>query len=355
MVIAMLTAWAGPVVCDPAEALRLLDETGIVAARVPAIAPSLLPGLARAQATGEARSALDVVCEDPTSVSVSTMDRWDDGTANATLFAISTSRVEDCVVRQQTVRLSVGVRGDDPLALRVLPSPPDTLTPVGSCATETTAWRDETVLAGEDGSVRVVLQQDHDDERSSSRIVVRTALATGWREQVLLEPAPERLTGGVRGPEVTLVEGGRPWIVFHHDREADCTPVAGQTVWSLHGDRWKPRTGRDALGRLADRGLWRLAGDPGWFLVVAFDDPSDRALLDARTRKRQHLVDEPLRLRESGAFPLLNAGFLFAAIDPWPTEEQARAAQRAWPRKTGAMVRQGWNVTPRPCTVSGSP
>lgn len=346
-------AHAGPVVCDPDEALRLLEETGVPADRVPAIAPELLPGIARARTTGTIRATLDAVCADPPRVAITAADRWDDGRQSATVFTVTTARQEDCALVQSTVRLSAGSTPTTPLAIAVLEPPPDTITPIGDCATRP-QYREDTVIAGADGPVRVVLQVDHGRE-GASRVLVRSVADATWHEQLLLSPAPARLTGGVAGPIVTLVDGTEPWIVAHHDRTARCIPRSGQTVWRREGVGWRPATGRDALGRLADRGLWRLASDDGWFHVVASVDPSDRALLEARVRKRQPLTDETLHIRESGRFPLLNAGFLFVAPDPWPTRDEAATAQQVWPRKTESTVRRGWRATADPCVLTDAP
>lgn len=352
MVSLLATAWALPVVCDPSEARRLLDETRVAEDRVPVLAPHLLPALARDAASDETKALLDRLCEAPERLSIAEVDTWETGAWRAALFRMTESRTESCALVQQSALLSVGVRPDEDLVVDVLEVPPPEITPIGDCPAKP-AYRDESLLADTDAGVRLFLQTDHAGEVRTARVIARRARSTGWHQQTLLDPAPAHLLGGAGGPLVDLTGGSNPWIVAHHTTREDCTPVGGQTVWRWQEGRWVPGEGREALGWLADRGLWRLAGDAGWFLVVAQDDPTDRALLAARMRKRASLTDDRLTLRESGRFPEMNAGFLFASPAPWPTEAEAEAARLAWPRKTGVYVRQGWEVTPV-CPTAGS-
>ena len=357
MVISLLIARAAPVICDPASARQLVDDAGLPPERIPVIQPNLLPGLARATADAEVGKVLDRLCGDGTNVSLSAGDTWEGPGFGAYTFVLTRSRTEGCVLEQEAVVLSVGVVADEPLRLGMLGRRPATLTPLGDCEA-TAQYRDEEVLAGEGTAVRLVRVTDHVGDEATHRIVARRADAEGWHEQLLLDPAPERLDGGGSGPLLSLLGAEDPWIVAHGDRtvEGGCTPVPGQIVWRWTDTRWERLEGREALGRLADRGAWRLAGEDGWFLVVAQDIPSDRQLLAARARRLQKRDPAPLLLRPSADFPLLNAGYLFVAQDPWPTEQEAREAKRRWGRRTGAYVKRGWVATD-PCVsldVSGA-
>lgn len=350
--IVLAVAHAMPVVCDPSEAARLLEESGIPARRVPVVAPTLLPGLLRDQVSGPTRERLDVLCADPEIASLTPDATWEAGSFSAYTFTLARSVVDGCALVQESATLTVGVRGDLPPTTSLLAEHPPTLTPIGDCPEEA-RFREETVLDGTDGPVRLVLQVDVRGETRTGRVLVRRATPTGWHEQVLVDPAPAHLLGGRGGPRVTLTSNADPWIVLHHDSvvsDGACRALPGQTLWRWDGRSWQASTGREALGRLADRGLWRLASDDGWFLVVAQDDPSDLALLEARTRKRQAGVEERLTIRESGRFPLMNAGFLFAAPDPWPDREAVEAVRRDWPRKTGVYVRHAWEAAD-PCAL----
>ena len=138
-------------------------------------------------------------------------------------------------------------------------------------------WRAESILGGEGGPTRLVLLTDHEgDAIARSEVVVRTASARGWEEHPLVSPAPERLLNRGTGPRLDLTERYEDkWVVAHADRIVDsitCRPLIGQTVWTAAND-WTPRTGNDALQMLVERGLWRMAGSDGWFVIAAQDDP----------------------------------------------------------------------------------
>lgn len=346
MVIALASALAAPVICDPQRAARVLEDARIPAHRMPVTQPNLLPGLARTDS--EVASVLEALCDaGDASLSLVPAERWESAEASAYSFVLTHSHTDGCTLRQESVVLTVGVVPDQPLTYGVRSRQPPALTPIGECDTEPT-YRSEEVLEGASGPVRLVRVTDHDGDASTSRVVVRRGSGTGWQEQVLLDPAPARLVDGGSGPELSISDAdGEVWIIAHSDREISgdtCTPREGQTIWRWDGTRWDALTGRDALGRLADRGLWRLAGSDGWFLILAQDIEKDRDLLQARMRRIQRRRREPLLIRESALFPDLNAGFLIVSPDPWPTEEEATAGMAAWRRRTGVYVKQGWQV-----------
>lgn len=353
MVILLAVAAAAPVFCDPEAARQLAEDAGIGPGRIPVIQPNLLPGLARATADDAVVAVIESLCGDGENVSLAPAERWEGAGFGAFSYVLTASRTEGCVLEQEAAVLTVGVVGDT-LTVGLRGRLPPTITPIGDCETQP-SWREERVVAGVGTPVRVVLVSDYDGEASKHVLVARRATEAGWHEQVLLDPAPARLVGGEDGPLIALLGTEDPWIVAHADRRVTegCEPVQGQVVWRWKQDGWSRSEDRDALGRLADRGAWRLAGQDGWFLIVAQDNLSDQGLLEARTRRLQRRMDEPLHLRPSSAFPGFNAGYLIVSPDPWPTEAQARAAKKQWGRRTGAYVKRGWEA-PDPCAPASS-
>lgn len=232
-----------------------------------------------------------------------------------------------------------------------------TRTPVGDCAT-LPAYREERVIDGAEGPVRLVLALDREGDRiTHSEVLVRQAAANGWREQVLIEPAPARLLAGGDGPLVEIAERHEDkWIVAHGDRKTTdgvCVPLGGQTVWTRNGEaRWQPHTDRDALRLLASRGLWRFAGDDGWMVFLAQAYESEIALLEPRRDRLQRRSAEPLMLLLSSSFPELNPGFSVVTTAPWSSEEAARAERKQSFRVMRAYVKRAWRA-PNPCSNSG--
>lgn len=358
-----MTLWSvalgAPVVCDGARALRIVEDAGIPPSRVPATQPNLLPGLARG-ADDEVGRALDAFCARPGGLSLAPAERWETAEGGAWSFVLTRSETSDCALLQEALVLTIAVTPGRAPTYGIRSRLPPTVSPVGTCEGVQARYRSETVLDGSDGPVRVVWVRDLEgDEVVGSRVVVRRATPDGWTEAVLLDPAPARLAdpaGG--GPVVALTPGMDPWIVASGDRAIDgdtCRPVPGQTVWRWADGAWVAEEGRVALGSLAGRGAWRLAGEDAWFLILAQDTESDREQLEVRRRRLQRRDPVPLHLLESASFPGMNAGFLIVTPDPWPTEEEAERARQAWSRRTGVYVRRGWTA-PDPCelTVDGS-
>ncbi len=344
--IALISAMAAPVICDPERAERVLEDARIPPHRMPVTQPNLLPGLARSDS--EVAQVLEELCAaGDGALSLVPAERWESAEASAYSFVLTHSESEGCLLRQESVVLTVGVVPEQPLTYGIRSRQPPSLTPIGECDTAPT-YRSEQVLEGAGGPVRLVLVTDHDGDTSISRVVVRRGTGTGWQEQVLMDPAPSRLIDGGSGPKLSISDAdGEIWIIAHSDRDMSggaCTPVAGQTIWRWNEAHWDALTGREALGRLADRGLWRHAGSDGWFLILAQDIAKDRDLLQARMRRIQRRGDEPLLIRESALFPNLNAGFLIVSPDPWTRESDATAAMAEWGRRTGIYVKQGWTA-----------
>ncbi|MEZ4317325.1 MAG: hypothetical protein R3F61_07465 [Myxococcota bacterium] len=346
--IALLGAsYAAPVICDPEHASRVLEDARIAPDRVPVTQPNLLPGLARTRAEGEVAEALDALCGEGTGLSLAPAERWETASYSAYSFVVTRSRTEDCRLLQDAVVLTVGVVPGEPLRYGIRAHLPASVTPIGTCDAAP-RYRSETVLDGVGTPVRLVLVRDHEGEATQTRVVVRRATPAGWTETVLVDPAPAHVLGEGSGPLLSLTEvDGDPWIVAHADRTVSpegCRPERGQTVWRWNGASWDALVGRSALGRLADRGSWRLAGDDGWFLILAQDIEKDRDLLEARMRRMQRRHADPLTIRESASFPGMNPGFLIVAPDPWPTRDEAEAAREVWGRRTGVYVKRGWEA-----------
>lgn len=347
-------ASAAPVICDGATAVRLLDDANIPPERVPVIQPNLLPGLAREQATRDVADAIDRLCASQADLSLAPAERWESADGAAYSFVLTRSAMEGCALVGDGLVLTVGTRPGEPLRYGVRSRSTTTVTPIGACPGVAGRHRDERTLAGADGPVRLVHAVDRvDDAPDASRLVVRRATEHGWREQVLLDPAPGRLLDpSAGGPRVTLLgTGSETWIVAHADRDVDadgCRARPGQTVWRWDGVSWQPTSGRAALALLAERGAWRLAGEDGWLLVLDQDIEADEVVIASRARRLERRLAEPLTLIESALFPGLNPGFFVIAPSPWPTREEAEQARRAASRRAGTYVKRAWTA-PDPC------
>ncbi len=323
MIALAAAASAAPVVCDPAEAARIIEDARIDLARAPVTHPELVPGLARGAADAELSRALEALCAPGGALSVAPGDAW--GSA----YTVVATRAEErgCSLAQTRVVLSVGIEAGG-ARWTLLDRPPTESTPLGDCD-EPTSWREERVLAGDGGAVRVIEIVDRrGDEVVGSAIEARRASPTGWSRQTLRSPAPE-------GPSLHLgrTRAGEPLIVA-------CEVGAGQTLWTWSDGGWRETSGRDALLTLALEGQIRLAGDAGWMLILAQDDEVDADLLGPRKRRLERRDPEALHVFSSSELPGLNPGFLVIAPAPWPTEEGARAARPRWRR--GAYVKQAW-------------
>lgn len=346
-----LAAYALPVVCDPVIARRTLEEARIDEARAPVSHPELIPGLALAAAGSDPTltAALAAVCAPGGALSLGAIQRFDSAAFAATALWLVRTEPDGCALAVRSVAVTVGTKPGEPPVYGVLTDPPDARTPVGDCA-EAPAFRDEVVIDGEGGPVRVVLQRDWLGEAVSHAIVVvRVAGASGWREHVLFDPAPPRLVEeieGTDGPLVELTDRFDPkWVVAHGDRstvDGVCADHGGQTVWAP--DDWAPHADRDALTLLAERGLWRMAGDDGWFLIVAQDDEEDAERLYQRAERLRARSGQDLLVVQSAWFPGLNPGYLIAILPPWATEAEARVAREQWRPRRQAYVKRAWTA-----------
>jgi hypothetical protein len=353
VVIALaFTARAATVVCDPAEARRILVDANIDEARAPVTHPWLVPGLAVAAGEPRVAEVVRAICARGGDLSVEPADAWEDiGWAAYTLLVTSSER-DACGLVHHHVSLSIGIRlGAPRYSLRA--ALPDERTPLASCDAPAT-WRSERVIDGEQSAVRLVVVEDHEGDAVRRHLVARRAGPGGWVDQELLDPAPPRVADpAAAGPLVRLAptRTGEPWIVASQDRLlGPCSPLGGQQVWRWVGERWVRSEGRGALGLLAREGLWRYAGDDGWMLILAQDDEGDLDLLLPRVRRLQERVPEDLlEPLASADFPRLNPGFYVAVPVPWATEAEARAARSAW-NIPPSYVKRAWAAVD-PCGV----
>ncbi len=349
--ILLATARAASVVCDPAEATRIVEDARVDPRRVPVTHPWLVPGLARAQEDLGVARLLEAACAPGADLVIERGGQWEAPTFAA--YELVLVRIEHvgCSLVRRRAGITVGLGPDGPVYGPGRPLP-DESTPLGECA-EPARWRDETVLAGDGAAVRLIRVDDREgDAVVHSHVAVRRATSAGWTEQVLLDPAPPRTVDpSAGGPLVALIEGrdGRPLVVSARDRivaDGACTRVPGQTVWHVGDDgRFVPETGRAAAARLAREGGWRWTGQDGWFLVVGQDDERDADLVEPRRRRLQRRFAEPLRLWRSADFALLTPGYVFVAPDPWASADEAEAARSA---RGAAYVKRAW-VAPDAC------
>lgn len=352
MIPALLAAaLAGPVQCDPEQAATVLREARIAEDRAPVSHPELVPGLARAAATAspELTTALASLCagESP-DLSLVVGESWEEASHAAHTVFVTRTESRGCSLHDRTLAISVGVSPEGVrYDLRDDREHP-TRTPLGECR-EVARWGEERVLGGEGSAARLVLVTEHEGDRLlASRIVGRRASVAGWRDEVLIEPAPRRLLDpSAPGPIAAMTETGERWIVETLGREGSgegCRPVTGQRVWRPSDRGWTLAEGDEALALLASRGLWRYAGSDGWIAVVAQDDSEDTILLEARVKRlvRRNGV-EPLLL-QSSSFPSLNPGFAVAVLGPYPSEDRARSALREFRGGGRRYVKRAWEA-----------
>ncbi len=346
----LASAQAASVICDPVEAARIVVDARIDERRAPVTHPTLVPGLARGAASSSPQlaAAIDALC----TAGDATVERGDryvgPGWAAHTVL-LASRRQEGCELVVERIAIDIGIDGDAvQYALRG--GLPQARSPLGECD-QPAIFRDEHVLDGAGAAVRLVRVSDHGPDGATHHLVVRTAAPTGWTEQLLMDPAPPRVVDGTAGPRVHLVWGpDDTWVVAHDDRtETPCRPVPGQTVWTPQPDAtWRPHTGREALHLLAERGAWRAAGEPAWFLILALDDAQDLRMLESRRSRLAQRDPEPLYNWASDDFPLLQPGYVFVAPAPWASEASAQAARGPWKRRRAAYVKEAWSA-PTPC------
>ncbi len=215
------SALALPVECDPVAAATLLADARIEEDRAPVSHAELLPGLALASPrTDDAlRAALTELCTGGIELSLARGDLFEGPDWAAHSFLLSRTQMRGCALRTTSIAISVVVGTDTAPQYRLRSQPPVSETPVGSCGTPA-VWREERTIAGGEGQVRVVLAEDiEDDELASAQVLVRRATRLGWVEQLLLDPAPARLTSNGRGPLISITErSDDKWVVAHANR-----------------------------------------------------------------------------------------------------------------------------------------
>ncbi len=360
MVAALLAAVAAalPVQCDPIEAAQLLQDARIEEQRAPVSHAELLPGLALASSTTDQplRDALTALCAADGELSLARAEHWKGPDWGAHTFLLSNTATSGCELQTTSLAITVAVDGDKAPHYALRGRPPLERTPVGECGTAP-EWRDEVTVAGGEGPVRVVLVKDMADAGlvSSQAMVRRASRTHGWTEQELLRPAPERLLTGGSGPVIGITDlHDDPWVVAYGNRTGappGCEPRPGQIVWTWSDDEteWVPHTKRDALGLLAQRGLWRLAGQDAWLLVMAVEDEDEYPeLLDQTQRRIQKRSAEKVHRWRSSQFPGLNPGFWVFTPAPFSSEQEAKGAKKRWFSWRRSYVKQAWTA-PDPC------
>jgi hypothetical protein len=346
-------ATAAPVVCDADGAAKLLAEARIEEARAPVSHPELIPGLALASAKTDPnlKSLLVDLCEGGGALSLVAAESWQAADWSAHTFLLTRADLRGCTLGEQTIAISVGVRDGATPRYGLRSGMRFSRTPVGDCAS-VPRYREERVLDGADGPVRLVLLTDHEGSKVvHAAVAVRAASSEGWTEQVLLDPAPARVVDGGAGPTVELTDRyEQKWVVAHGDRSGtppDCRALSGQTVWTQK-EGWTSHTGQAALRLLAERGLWRMAGQDGWFVIVGQDDEEDEVRLRARARRMADRTGEELLVLQSAWFPGLNPGFWVVVLPPFASEAEAKAASARWRPRRQAYVKRAWQAAD-PC------
>jgi hypothetical protein len=349
MVMWSATALAASVVCDPAEARRILEDANVDELRAPVTHPWLVPGLARSVASPEVAAAIGAVCQGGGDLSVERADQWEDVGWAAYALVLTLAERDACGLVHRRVPLSIGI-SDGVARYSIRGELPDERTPLEGCE-EAAVWRSEETVDGDRSPVRLVSVGDHRGEQVERHLVARRAGPEGWTDQRLLDVTPPRLLDPrASGPVVRLARtrGGEPWVVSSHERRGPgCVAVGGQVVWRWVDGRWERSEGREALAWLTREGLWRFAGDDGWMLILAQDNDRQEALLEPRQRRLQRLVSEPLLRLESADFPKLNPGFYVLTPAPWATAAEARAARAQWDIPS-SYIKRAW-VAVDPC------
>ena len=302
---------------------------------------------------GALSQALTALCADGGDLSTGAMVHWEDPAGwSAHSLPLLRSEQRDCALYEERIVVSVGIQPGSAPVYRLQASLPPTQTPIGDCQAPARS-ASETVVDGDDSAVRLVLQTVREGEAViHSRLAVRRATPTGWREQILAEPAAPRLLGGFEGRKWSLAQHDDEWLVVASQGRtgtaAACVAEGGQTVWTWSGEHWTPHSGSTGRTLLAQRGLWRHAGDPGWLLILVQRTEDDADLLRPTMNRLQRHNPSPLLTLHSSDFPELNAGLVVVSPPPFADEASARAAGADWRRKTTQYVKRAWPA-PDPC------
>lgn len=350
------TADATRVQCEPIAAAQLLAEANVDAYRAPTTHPSLVPGMALgASSTPEdLRGALQEWCSPGAELDLSTVDQWETTGWSALVLHLRRTEQRGCTLYDRTLAISASQRPERPPAFTLMSRGPVFRTPLGDCEGSGT-WRDERILDGEGGPIRLVLLTDREGSAiTHAQVVVRRATAEGWTEQVLLDPAPAHLTGADSGPHLALrnTDSG-PLIIAYGGRAvgSPCKPRGGQTVWRLNEETWESLSDEESLALLAREGLWRVAGDDGWLLIVGQDSDEDSTVVESRRARLIRRTGWDLELYDSSLFPMLNPGFTVIGTAPFTTKDSAVKARMRWGRSANSYVKQAWSAED-PCEAS---
>lgn len=361
-ILLLTLATAAPrVECDPERARQIMTEARIEEHRIASSHPYLIPGLARASpdADAELLASLDTLCESGLDLSFDRAESWSSALFSAHTILFTATEEQDCTLSQSTVAITVGQEPGGPPHYALRGHLPPTTTPVGDCEDEATR-QEERLLQGATSAERLIIVIDRTgDHITSSKIVLRSASARGWEESVLETPAPPRYTGGFGGKQYTLIAfEDDEWVVASQDRTNDpntCEARPGQVLWRRSGKDWNPVEGREALALLAQRGLWRHAGEDGWLLILAQDDPFQMDDVKARMRRIQRRDPRPLGILDSSDFPGLTAGYAIVTPAPYTSRDAAEAMRNTWGRRPTTYVKQAWSAIDPCMAESGLP
>ena len=350
---------AAPVVCDPVQAQALVAEARIDERRAVLTHPWLVPGLARAapDTDPDLRAALDDVCAGD-GQTVQAGPSWQGAAWSAHSLRLSRAEVRGCTLFEQTIALTVGRRDGQPPRYVLQDRLPWSRTPIDDCPLAA-AWREEQVLAGEGTPVQVVLAVDREGEAvRHSEVRLRRATPAGWHDVRLEAPAPPRQLGGFDGPQWQVVPLEEDWAVVASAARSGsaeaCQPAGGQRAWTWRCTGSAPGScgwtahDRDATRSLLARaGQWRLAGDDGWFVLLAQAEDDQEETLTARQRRLERRLGVELLRLPSGRFPGLTPGFLVVTPPPLATREAAVQARDDLGRAR-APVKRAW-IAADPC------
>lgn len=345
---------ATSVQCEPVAAAQVLAEANVDEFRTPTTHPALVPGMALGSSgtPEDLRYALQEWCGPGAELDLSVVEQWETTGWAALVLHLRRTEQRGCMLYDRTLAISASQQPERPPAYSLMSRGPVFRTPLGDCDGSAT-WRDERILDGEGGPIRLVLLTDREGtSKSHSQVVVRRATANGWTEHVLLDPAPNHLIGGDDGPLLTLAESSRGTLAVAYGGRAlgrPCKPRGGQTVWHWEDERWAKMNAQDSLALLAREGLWRLTGDDGWLLIVGQDSDEDNTVVESRRARLLRRTGWELDLYPSSQFPLLNPGFFVIGTTPYTTKEEAIDARMQWGRAANSYVKQAW-ATADPCS-----
>jgi hypothetical protein len=328
MAVWLAVAFAEPAVCDPVEALRLVDEARVDPVRAPLTHPGLVPGLALAgrHVDPALQAALAGLCSTKASISVSEVDRWEAMDWAAVSLAVVRTETRGCSLVERSIIISVGIGQETP-RYRLMGRRPMASTPIGAC-TEQARWWSERILDAR-GGVQLLAVGEAGSAKPHTELVVRRATPDGWVQHPI---SPEVVEGAhlAKVQEDTLV-------VLPPAAGCGTTP---SSVFTWQESSWTQHSGRDAAHQLIVGGLWRELGVSGWVVVLSSDEGGSAELIEPRRRRIQRRWQETLFVYEAGSLPGLERGGLVVAPRPYLAASDAEAVRRG-----RAVVHKAWDAS----------